>query len=157
MVLRRLNRFYSIIILLFISLCFISCKKSQTAPSSVKENNVKMPEGKFDIDFTKMNFNIASSMMFDFLIQPEEYVEKTVLIKGQYHTEVYENERLFAVFIWDATGCCPQSLSFIPPKNMTFPDGFPGEKQEVILSGTLKMVPFNNNEEINLIAEEMIF
>lgn len=42
------------------------------------ENPLKEIPQKINIDFTKMNYNMAYSIMFEMMVEPEKYKEKTV-------------------------------------------------------------------------------
>ena len=97
----------------------------------------EVPE-KIDLDFTKMNYNMASSIMFEMLIEPEKYIDKTVKISGQLETSIYEGNRYFSVINWDLTGCCPSGLNFIPPASMIYPDNFPESSSLITVIGTMK-------------------
>ena len=93
---------------------------------------------KIDLDFTKMNYNMASSIMFEMLVEPEKYIEKTVKIEGQFETSVYEGNRYFSVVNWDLTGCCPSGLNFIPPDSMEYPVDFPESSSLITVKGIMK-------------------
>ncbi|MCI7036902.1 MAG: hypothetical protein MSA27_07050 [Spirochaetia bacterium] len=104
----------------------------------IPSNPYKDVPKKIDLDFTKMNYNMASSVIFEMLIEPEKYLNKTVKIDGQFETSVYEGNRYFAVINWDLTGCCPSGLNFIPPDSMIYPYDFPEAGAFVTVTGTMK-------------------
>ena len=85
-----------------------------------------------------MNYNMASSIMFEMLVEPEKYIEKTVKIDGQFETSVYEGNRYFSVVNWDLTGCCPSGLNFIPPDSMKYPADFPESSSLITVTGIMK-------------------
>ncbi|MBQ0052060.1 MAG: hypothetical protein KBT11_08370 [Treponema sp.] len=112
-----------------------SSKKSATI---IPSNPYKEVPSKIDLDFTKMNYNMVSSIMFEMLVEPEKYVDKTIRIDGQFETSVYEGNRYFAVINWDSTGCCPSGMNFIPPDSMIYPYGFPEAGSLVSVTGVMK-------------------
>lgn len=109
------------------------------------ENPLKEIPQKIDIDFTKMNYNMAYSIMFEMMVEPEKYKEKTVKISGQFNTTVHDGTRYFAVINWDLTGCCPTGLNFIPPASMKYPEDFPEKGTEITVTGAMKEA-FNGEE-----------
>ena len=48
------------------------------------------PGQKIDWDFTKMNFNMASGLVFDMMVDPQKYNNKTAKIKGQFSSDVHQ-------------------------------------------------------------------
>lgn len=127
----------SIILLAVVLFLISSCSKKKP---------VSIPSQEFDLDFTKMNYNMTSSILFEMLIEPEKYVNKSVKISGQFETAVYEGTRYFSVINWDATGCCPTGIDFIPPSTMNYPEDFPESGTTITVTGTMKTVP---NDEDN--------
>lgn len=93
---------------------------------------------KIDLDFTKMNYNMASSVMFEMMIEPGKCLDKTVKIDGQFETSAYNGNRYFAVINWDLTGCCPTGLNFIPPDSMTYPFNFLENSSNITVTGIMK-------------------
>lgn len=133
-------------IFILLSFCFIfsSCNKN---------NSNQKQKSEYDIDFTKLNYNMASSITFDMLINAKKYNLKTVKISGNFSESLHEGKRYFAVINWDSTGCCPNGLNFIPPESLVYPDDFPLENEFITVTGILKC---NQNEEINFYAEKIV-
>lgn len=117
-------------------------QKNQTEEAMINDNLPDNPltevPKKIDLDFTKMNYNMASSVMFEMMVEPEKYADKTVKITGQFNTSIYEGTRYFAVINWDSTGCCPAGLDFIPPSKMSFPEDFPEDGTFITVTGTMR-------------------
>ncbi len=137
-------------------------EKSRDVKDSVNkpaENQGKKPADKpaikkFNYDFTKMNYNMISSLLFDFIINPKKYADKTVKMDGQFETSVYENKRYFAVIKWDLTGCCPAGLDFEPPEDLKFPEDFPEKGTSITVSGVLK---YQEDQEDNTALGKLNF
>ncbi len=111
------------------------------------------PGQKIDWDFTKMNFNMASGLVFDMMVDPQKYNNKTAKIKGQFASDVHQGKRVFAVFVWDATGCCPTGLNILPLANKKYPDDFPADGSLVTITGVLEMANLFGQEDLCLVAE----
>ena len=120
----------------------------------IPSNPYKDVPKKIDLDFTKMNYNMASSVIFEMLIEPEKYLNKTVKIDGQFETSVYEGNRYFAVINWDLTGCCPSGLNFIPPDSMIYPYDFHEAGAFVTVTGTMKEAFNGKSNELYFFMEE---
>ncbi len=108
---------------------------------------------KFDFDFSKMNYNMATAVVFDMMVSPGDYENKSVKITGQFNSELHEGVRLYAVIIWDATGCCPTGLTVIPPKEKKYPQDFPKEGSEITVTGKMKSIEMFGGWTLCLVAE----
>ncbi len=114
---------------------------------SVSRGRKLTAKTKYDFDFTKINYYVASGIIFDFMIKPEKYVNKTVKIKGQFLSDVYEGKRLLAVVLWDLGGCCPSGLTVVPIEEMKYPSDFPVSGNYATFFGTLEMVNLMGEED----------
>ncbi len=47
-------------------------------------SSAEAKDNKVDVDFSKLNSMVAYSGLFDMMIHPEQYLGKTIRIKGQY-------------------------------------------------------------------------
>lgn len=113
-----------------------------------------IPE-KIDYDFTKMNFNMASGLIFDIMVEPEKFLHRTIKFEGQFSTSVYEGVRRFAVFSWDLAGCCPTGLEFIPSSTTDFLMNFPMEGMPITVIGRLEYGFNGEGEELYFMADEI--
>ena len=125
-----------------------------------KKSGEKPVIKKINYDLTKMNYNMISSLLFDFIINPKKYAGKSVKIDGQFETSVHENKRYFAVIKWDVTGCCPAGLDFIPPEDLNFPEDFPEKGTAVTVTGILQYTEDEETDdtvpgELQFIAYDM--
>ena len=98
--------------------------------------------GKVDLDLTKMSATMIYSTMFDMLIMPEDYVEKTIKVKGwfQTYTDPQTAELYYAVVVPDATACCQQGLEFVWPGEHSYPEDFPEIGADVTITGFYKLI-----------------
>ena len=124
-------------------------------PDNVKQEidklastNTVSPSLKPDIDLTKMSVTMIYSQIFNMLIMPEEYVDKTIKVKGAF--EIYPNEQgkidFFTLTVMDATACCKEGIDFIWAGNHTYPDDYPEEGQEITITGSYKS--FENEDGV---------
>ena len=108
---------------------------------------------KFDYDFSKMNYNMATAVVFDMMVSPGDYENNSVKITGQFTSELHEGARLYAVLMWDATGCCPTGLTVVPQKEKKYPDDFPKEGSQVTVTGKMKSIEMFGGWSLCLVVE----
>jgi len=103
-----------------------------------------------------MSYNVLSGVLFDILIDPDKYSDKTLKVTGEFNTQIHEGNRYFSVIKWDATGCCPTGIDFIPPDNMKYPENFPESGSEITVSGQLRYINTGVDESLCFFADEII-
>ena len=71
------------------------------------------------------------------LVNPDDYVGKTVRMSGTYAAFTNEDESQYypAVIIADATACCSQGIEFELEGKPSYPDGYPDPQTEVTVVG----------------------
>ena len=112
---------------------------------------------KINLDLTKMSATMIYSTIFDMLIMPEDYIEKTIKLSGWFetYTDPQTGEMYYAVVVPDATACCQQGLEFVWPGDHKYPEDFPEIKQDITVTGIYKLIEndgitYNYLEAINL-------
>ncbi|MBO7420173.1 MAG: hypothetical protein J6U06_03530 [Spirochaetaceae bacterium] len=87
-----------------------------------------------DIDFTKLNYVMASGIIFDMLVNQDEYLGKRIKIKGAFWTEETDSEQFLAVLLYDATACCQTGLTF-KDASKHYPEDYPELLSEIEITG----------------------
>ena len=93
-----------------------------------------------DVDLTLMSRDLVYATVYQMMSKPEEYVGKTIKMKGAYNptyypiTEKYYNYCLIA----DAAACCSQGLEFELSGGRTYPDDYPAEQSEIVVTGVFE-------------------
>lgn len=112
---------------------------------------------KINLDLTKMSATMIYSTIFDMLIMPEDYIEKTIKLSGWFetYTDPQSGEMYYAVVVPDATACCQQGLEFVWPGDHKYPEDFPEIKQDITVTGIYKLIEndgitYNYLEVVNL-------
>lgn len=97
-------------------------------------------EGNIDVDLTKLSSTMVYSEVYNMLYIPENYIGKTVKMRGMFvvYTNMDESQYYPAVIIADATACCAQGLEFILKGNPTYPEGYPEMETEITVVGTFE-------------------
>lgn len=99
-----------------------------------------------DIDLTVLSSTMVYSEVYSMVSFPDDYIGKTVKIKGQfaigyvYNTDGTPDESTarFTCVIADATACCSQGLEFILTGEHTYPDEYPELGAEITVVGTFE-------------------
>lgn len=93
-----------------------------------------------DVDLTLMGSDLVYATVYQMMSKPEEYEGKTIKIEGKYYasyypiTEKYYNYCLIA----DALACCSQGLEFELGGGAVYPDDYPADQSEVIVTGVFE-------------------
>lgn len=151
------------LLLILLSLLFFSCSKKESKQFYVVDSgqyiqeveNVSIPREeklrenaenktaaakntKIDFDLTKMSSTMIYSTVFDMMIAPEDYENKVIKVEGMFNIFINEvtGDRYYAVLVQDATACCQQGLEFIWMGDHKFPDDYPEEFAEIVVTGT---------------------
>lgn len=169
------------LLLLLICLAFLSCKakdktdntglqaaaEAKNTVSEVRETtetsglqpvvSTGSNTSKINLDLTKMSATMIYSTIFDMLIMPEDYIEKTIKLSGWFetYTDPQTGEMYYAVVVPDATACCQQGLEFVWPGDHKYPEDFPEIMQDITVTGIYKLIEndgitYNYLEVINL-------
>lgn len=141
--------------IILLLLCISSCRKEKSIDVKSSQDN-SQTVSKYDLDVSKMNYDMLSSLTFDILTTPEKYVDKTIKTSGKFYTSIHENIRYYSVLVWDSTGCCPAGFDFIPPANMKFPEDFPENDEEITVTGTFKYMKLNEEVFLGFKADEIL-
>ena len=94
-------------------------------------------DNKVDVDFSKLNSMVAYSGLFDMMIHPEQYLGKTIRIKGQYDSaqDPDTGTTFFGVVVMDASMCCATGLDFVLKDKYKYPDDYPELGAVVTVTG----------------------
>lgn len=135
--------------------CF-SCTKNKNFAVSNSAKNNSDEQTDVDFDFTKMNYNMISSITFEILVNPKKYVNKIVKISGDFYETEHEDKKYYSVLIWDATGCCPAGLNFIPSDSVKEQFGSIEQNSKITVTGILKYDTSEENSENLIFTAEKI-
>ena len=106
-----------------------------------KENSVKSVSNEnIDVDLTKLSSTMVYSEVYNMLYAPQDYIGKTVKMRGMFVTYTNQDESQYypAVIIADATACCSQGLEFLLEGNPPYPEGYPKMETEITVIGTFE-------------------
>ena len=110
------------------------------------ESNVKE---EIDYDLTEMGSDMVYAMVYQMMIDPEQYVGKTFRIDGIYYAGKDEKTGKCYQYciIKDAQACCAQGLEFVwGDGSHIYPDEYPAEETEIEVQGTFETYHEENDD-----------
>lgn len=120
--------------------------------------NINKAEGDADVDLTILSSTMVFGEVFNMVTNPEEYLGKSIKIRGEYYS-YYDSETdntYFFVIIADALGCCQQGLEFTLNDDHTFPEDYPEDGKEVEFIGVFDKYEELGNTYYYLLVDEII-
>jgi hypothetical protein len=105
------------------------------APTEDEPEKSLVPEP-VDVDLTQLSSTMVYSEVYAMATEPEQYIGKTVKMKGLFATQEYNGVRLYACIVQDATACCAQGLEFELAEELVYPDDYPEPGAEITVVGT---------------------
>lgn len=136
-------RLVSFLIFSLILFQLVSCKKNNARHIQEKDEQVSVLDDiqtNVDVDLTKLNSLMVYSEVFNMLVEPENYIGKTIRMKGLFYCSDDDPQadlprRIFACIIQDATACCAQGLEFRLKDELAYPHDFPPTNSEITVTG----------------------
>ncbi len=90
-----------------------------------------------DIDLTLLSSTMVYTQVYDMVVYPEKYIGKKVRMAGPFLTSLDEStgNRYYLCLIMDATACCSQGLEFLVDEDLKYPEDYPEEGYDIVVSG----------------------
>ena len=123
-------------VLIFLVFLLVGCTNNRSAIHSAPNTASQVS---VNYDLTEMGSDMVYAIVYQLMQNPEQYIGKTLKIKGQYYPSYYEptGQYYHYCIIEDATACCSQGLEFVwEDGNHSFPDDYPPESSPIIVTGT---------------------
>lgn len=113
---------------------------SEGSPSTGELKELKTWEAdsqSIDIDLTIMSSTMVYVEVYNMMTQPEDYLGKTIKVRGEYYVSYYDvtEQYYHFVVIADATACCTQGLEFVWQGEHIYPEDYPADGKEIELTG----------------------
>lgn len=130
-------------------LTMAGCGKSQTSTSSAdagsSAENVVVNQAEetvsVDYDLTSMSSDMVYATVYQMMMDPENYVGKTVRMSGTYNAVYYEPTKQYYHYclIQDAAACCAQGIEFVwGDGGHVYPDEYPSDDSGIVVQGVFK-------------------
>lgn len=112
----------------------------KTQETVVSENQDFVPDGDFsgekcDVDLTVMTSTMVYAEVSNIMTNPEEYLGKTVKMKGNFGVYETDARNYYACIIADATACCSQGIEFVLKNERKYPEEYPEIGKEITVIG----------------------
>lgn len=133
-------------------------ESQNNADSKKSSGTQKSSLDKPDLDLTKMSATMIYAEVFNMLIEPENYIDKILKMKGNFQvfTNEQNTERYYAVVIQDATACCQQGIEFIWAGDHAYPQDYPKIGQEITVTGSYKVAFTNDGLEYHFLLADRV-
>ena len=83
-----------------------------------------------------MNSNMIYAQVADMINNGDNYLGKTVKVKGPFsYFQETDGREFFAVIISDATACCSQGIEFVLDGDHSYPEDYPEINTEIVVTG----------------------
>lgn len=127
--------FLAVLMILLLSACGQNNKAAQ-APVPVPSPEPSSSDP-VDVDLTQLSSTMVYSEVYAMAYEPEQYMGKTVKMKGQFSSfEGTAGQIYYTCIVQDATACCAQGLEFELRDNYSYPDDYPELGDEITVVGT---------------------
>ena len=105
--------------------------------TSSSANKAPSKPEKVDLDLTTMSSTMVYSEVFNMVTTPENYIGKTVKMRGtyMYYYDEKPNHYYFFCLISDAMACCSQGIEFSLTKDYRYPEDYPKPDDEITVVG----------------------
>lgn len=106
--------------------------KEQTAAAADKSENSDSDI----VDLTGLTSIMVYSEVYNMMMQPAEYINKTIIMNGTYYAQYSEETERYYYFVVneDATACCQQGVEFIWNGEHEYPE----EGADIVVSGVFQ-------------------
>ncbi len=130
-------------------------------PASSTEPQAAAQTGSF-VDLTVLSSTMVYAEVFNMTTFPEDYIGKTVKMRGQFSTgKLYAQDgsdggMVFACIIQDATSCCAQGIPFDLAGSFSYPEDYPQLGDQITVVGTFEKCTQDGLEFYRLSQAEMV-
>lgn len=116
-----------------------------------------LAEKTVDLDLSVLSGTVVYSQVYDMMMQPEQYLGRTVRVKGNfsYFQDPETKGEYFAVVIADATACCAQGIEFVWAGEHRYPDDYPPLDTELTVTGVFSTYDENGFTYLQLTDAEV--
>ena len=110
-----------------------------------------------DLDLSVMSGTVVYSQVYNMMYDPGPFLNKVIRVAGYYSTfEDTETGTVYhACVIPDATACCAQGLEFVRAGSYKWPEDYPEETTDIIVTGRLELYVENGASYLHLVDVEM--
>lgn len=104
-------------------------------------DSLKPSAQEVDYDLTSMSGDMVYAVVYQLMVDPEEYIGKRIKMRGNYYASYFEPTEKFYHYtmIEDAAACCAQGIEFVwGDGSHVYPEEYPKDKAEVEVVGVFE-------------------
>ncbi len=151
-----MKKFYVILMLCLISAALAGCTVSGAETGTLSATPEPLV---VDLDLSRLSGTVVYSQVYNMLVEPDAYLGKVIKMAGYY--SAYEDTERGVVYhacvIPDATACCAQGIEFVWAGEHAWPDEYPEEGTDIIVTGRLATYVEEETLYLHLVDAELAF
>ncbi len=146
-------------IILLLMLCMMCTALAGCAASSADTNvPAATPEPLVvDLDLSRLSGTVVYSQVYNMMVDPDSYLGKVIKMAGYY--SLYDDTEHGVVYhacvIPDATACCAQGIEFVWAGEHAWPNEYPEEGTDIIVTGRLATYEEEGNLYLHLVEAQL--
>lgn len=112
-----------------------------SAETTAKETEKTQADSEVDYDLTEMDSDMVYVMVYQLMIDPEQYIGKTFRIAGSFRAIFSDQTQKWYSYclVQDALACCAQGVEFVwGDGTHIYPDEYPLEDTRIVVEGTFE-------------------
>lgn len=109
--------------------------------TTAKETEKTQDNSEVDYDLTEMDSDMVYVMVYQLMIDPEQYIGKTFRIAGSFRAIFSDQTQKWYSYclVQDALACCAQGVEFVwGDGTHIYPDEYPLEDTRIVVEGTFE-------------------
>lgn len=112
-----------------------------------------------DLDMSGMSGTVVYAQVYNLLSDPAPWLGKIIRMAGYYsfYNDQEQDIVYHACIIPDATACCAQGMEFIWAGEHKWPDDYPEEETDIIVTGRLEIYEENGYSYLHLVDAEVLW
>lgn len=144
-----------------LALCLAVCLLGGIA-ASIAEAAGSGAEGEpltVDLDLSKLSGTVVYSQIYNMMYEPEPFIGKVIRMAGYYsaYEDLERNVVYHACVIPDATACCAQGIEFIWAGEHAWPEEYPMEGTDIIVTGRMETYEEDGYMYLHLVDSEVLW
>jgi len=114
-------------------------------------------EAQVDLDLSRLSGTVVYAQVFNMMNDYENYLGKTIRMAGyySYYEDLTRDVVYHACVIPDATACCAQGIEFVWGGEHAWPDDYPEEGTDILVTGRLDSYMEEDTVYLHLVDAEV--
>ena len=161
-----MKRIFALLMIASVIFVLAACsesKESSSAPQKAGETTAAASNANsgatdnIDVDLTAMSGTMVYSEVLNMQQRPEDYMGKTIKIKGTFNVTKTDTNTYYACLIKDATACCASGIEFVTKDKLKYPQDYPEPDSEITVTGIFNTYMEGKSKYLQLKDAELSF